>query len=442
MANPYDKFLNPQDLQEQPVGQNPYDQYLNIDERGKSDLKLSNEDPEIDFTKPYEIKEDVNPYDRFLNKGEFGTGTVEDVALSKKVANAFKLGFFDTARGVKQMSTTDEDTLETLRQQQKELYESFEGPGGYLVAASYFGGALLDPAGWLIPVTKAKTLYQMAKYGFVTSGIAGALGYVDEESILDTRSKQAAASAVGGTFISPLLGAGVRKLKGQKTELGIPGLTGAKDKDISIKAAADNNLNKTQLFNEAGKVNREVQFRDKIDIQENQTLKDLPTDRDKLLSGPRKFYKQYTDWWESKIGRPLYNRITGDKQIVPGLTGAEFGTGALSGLYGYQTGGDDAPITEKLGRMGIGFLAGAAGLKGTKSLSRKVKIKKQFGEEFEDETVEVSESLYDLLGRWFIDGYGLPKNYKLLQADAQGHGNHIAMRFMRLAEKIKKKSNN
>ena len=438
MANPYDKFLNPQDLQEQPVNKNPYDQYLNIDERGKSDLKLSNEDPEIDFTKPYEIKDDVNPYDRFLNKGEFGTGTAEDVALSKKVANAFKLGFFDTARGVKQMSTTDEDTLETLRQQQKELYESFEGPGGYLVAASYFGGALLDPAGWLIPVTKAKTLYQMAKYGFVTSGIAGALGYVDEESILDTRSKQAAASAVGGTVISPLIGAGLRKIAGKKTELGLPGLTGTKDKDISIKAAADNNLNKTLLFNEAGKVKREAEFRNKIDIQENKTLKDLPTDRDKLLSGPRKFYKQYTDWWESKIGRPLYNRITDDKQLIPGMTGAEFGTGALAGLYGYQTTEDDAPISTKLGRMGIGFLAGAGGLKATKGISRTVKVKKQFGEELEDETVEVSESLYDLLGRWFIDGYGLPKNYKLLQADAQGHGNHIAMRFMRLAEKIKK----
>ena len=138
MANPYDKFLNPQDLQEQPVGQNPYDQYLNIDERGKSDLKLSNEDPELDFTKPYQIKEDANPYDRFLNKGEFGTGTAEDVALSKKIANAFKLGFADTVRGVKQMSTSDEETLETLRQQQKELSESFEGPGGYLVAALFW----------------------------------------------------------------------------------------------------------------------------------------------------------------------------------------------------------------------------------------------------------------------------------------------------------------
>ena len=446
MANPYDKFLNPEDLQEQAVNQNPYDQFLNVDERNKSDLKLSNEDPKIDFTKPYEVKEDNNPYDKFLNKGEFGTGTVEDVELSKKVANAFKLGFADTARGVRQMSTTDLETLEKLKEDQRKLYESFEGPGGYLVAAAYFGGAILDPVGWLIPVTKAKTLYQMAKYGFVTSGIAGALGYVDEESILDTRTKQAAASAVGGTFISPLIGAGVRKLKGQKTELGIPGLAGTKDKDISIKAAADNNLNKTLLFNEAGKVKREAEFRNKIDIQENQTLKDLPTDKDKLLSGPRKFYKQYTDWWESKVGRPLYDQITGDKQItipgtqipIRGLTGAEFGTGALGGLYGYQTPEDGAPITEKLGRMGIGFLAGAGGIKATKGISRKVKVKKQFGEELEDETVEVSESLYDLLGRWFIDGYGLPKNYKLLQADAQGHAGHIARRFMILSDKIKK----
>ena len=88
--------------------------------------------------------------------------------------------------------------------------------------------------------------------------------------------------------------------------------------------------------------------------------------------------------------------------------------------------------------MGIGFLAGAGGIKATKGISRKVKVKKQFGEELEDETVEVSESLYDLLGRWFIDGYGLPKNYKLLQADAQGHAGHIARRFMMLSDKIKK----
>ncbi len=100
------------------------------------------------------------------------------------------------------MSTSNEDILNQLRSEQKQLYEDFDGPGGYLVAAAYFGGAILDPAGWLLPVTKARTLYKMAKYGFVNAGIAGALGYVDEESILDSRAKQAAASAVGGNSIS------------------------------------------------------------------------------------------------------------------------------------------------------------------------------------------------------------------------------------------------
>ena len=437
MANPYDKFLNSENLNQQPADTNPYDQYLNIDERGKSDFKLSNEDPEVDFTQPVKIPEDQNPYDKFLNTGEFGTGTAEDVELSNRVSNAFKLGFADTYRGVTQMATSDEEKLQKLRQQQKELYESFEGPGGYLVAAAYFGGAILDPAGWLIPVTKAKTLYQMAKYGFVTSGLAGALGYVDDESMLDTRFKQAAASALGGTVVSPLIGAGVRKIRGKKTELGLPGLIGTKDKDITIKAAAENNLQKTKLFGEAGNRKRDAVFRDKFDIQDSERLKDLPIDKDKMLGPIRKFYKQFTDSVEKKYTRPFYEKITDDKGIMPGLSGAELGTGAITGVYGYQLGDDDAPISEKLGRMGIGFLAGAAGLKGTKAISKKTAITRKFGKDQEDETEEVSESLYDLLGRWFIDGYGLPKNYKTLLADSQGHSNHIAFRFMNLSNKIR-----
>ncbi len=80
---------------------------------------------------------------------------------------------------------------------------------------------------------------------------------------------------------------------------------------------------------------------------------------------------------KEKYSRPFYNKITDDKQLMPGLTGAEFGTGALAGLYGYQTPDDDAPISEKLGRMGIGFLAGAGGLKGTKGISKTVKVNKK-----------------------------------------------------------------
>ena len=161
-----------------------------------------------------------DPFAKYLDTGYFGTGTQGDVDLSKKISNAFSLGFKDTVRGLRQMSTANEDVLDKLRSEQKELYKDFEGPGGYLVAAAYFGGAILDPAGWLLPVTKARTLYKMAKYGAINSGIAGALGYVDEESILDSRAKQAAASAVGGSILSPVIGAGVKKFKGEKIELG------------------------------------------------------------------------------------------------------------------------------------------------------------------------------------------------------------------------------
>ena len=153
----------------------------------------------------------------------------------------------------------------------------------------------------------------MAKYGFVTSGIAGALGYVDE-SILDTRPKQAAASAVGGSILSPAIGAGVKKIKGEKIELGLPGFKGDKDVDVTLKAAAENNLNKTQLFNEAGLNKRDIEIRNRIDVKEPERLTDLPTDKDKMMGPVRKFYKQFTDMWENKHGKQLYEKISGDKK--------------------------------------------------------------------------------------------------------------------------------
>jgi len=446
MANPYDKFLNTNSITEGSALSNPYDQYLPAGDRNESSFSTSTEDPPVDYTKPLELPEENNPYLKFVNTGEFGTGTEEDVALSKKIANAFKLGTLDTVRGVRQMSTSDEEVLNKLRTEQKKLYEDFDGPGGYLVAAAYFGGAIVDPAGWLIPVTKARTLYKMAKYGFVTSGIAGALGYVDEESILDSRSKQAAASAVGGSILSPAIGAAVKKFKGDKIELGIPGFKSNKDVDISIKAAASNNLHKQQLFNEAGLNKRDIDIRNKIDVQEPERLKDIPSDKSNMLRGVRKFYKQFTDMYEERVGKPLYEQISGDKQItVPGtripvknMTGAELGTGAFGGIYAYQTSEEDAPISSKFGRMGIGFLAGAGGIKLTKKLSKTKTFKRQFGKNQEDETVEVTESLYDLLGRYFIDNYKLPANYKSLQAGAQGHAANIASRFSDLAIKVHK----
>ena len=130
MDNPYNKFLKQESVVQEEQSNNPYNQFLNAEDRGESRFSLSTEDPPVDYTKPYEMPDDLNPYEQFINKGEFGTGTQEDVDLSKRISNAFKLGFADTVRGVRQMSTSDKETLDKLRAEQKQLYSDFDKPGG------------------------------------------------------------------------------------------------------------------------------------------------------------------------------------------------------------------------------------------------------------------------------------------------------------------------
>ena len=349
----------------------------------------------------------------------------DDQDLWEKVKFATKLGFTDTYRGVKQIAGVD---LEQMKEDQKKLYEYMQDPDGstnYMVAAAYFGSALLDPAGWLIPVTKARTLYKAAKYGFVTAGIAGGLGYVDEESILDTRAKQAAASAIGGTIVSPIIAGVGKKIKGEKVftreSLGIPGFDSP-----SIKAQAESQYHKIKLSNEAGKKDRDAFARKKITDVTIKDLEDIPQDKSKLLRGPRLFFREnVVKPYEQKFGKPALNYITN------GEYGAEAGGALTGGVTGYAFTEEEAPITTKLGVAFASAVAGAVGLGGIK----RTKIKRTFGKE--EEAIEVTESVGDILGRNFIDGYKLPKNFKQLKGEAQGFANHVGMRFSFLANKIK-----
>ena len=299
MENPYKKYLKGKDIPNNiSVSTNPYAKYLSEEDRHQFKLTTQgnrgNKFSDEEKIKPA-ISDDDNPYEKYLLKGlsMISPGTamaektedlVEDIdgdsELWKKVAFATQLGFTDTYRGVKQITGIQE---KKMKADQKKLYEFMENPDGstnWAVAGAYFGSAILDPAGWLIPITKAKTLYQAAKFGFVTSGIAGGLGYVDEESILDTRGKQAAASAVGGTFLSPVITAVGKKIKGEKVftreSLGIPGF----DKP-TIKSQADVELQKVKLQNEAGQKHRIAESRKKIEIDEPELKKDMASDRSK-----------------------------------------------------------------------------------------------------------------------------------------------------------------
>ena len=389
-----------------------------ITEEGNRGTNLTNEDkiePGLfDDLKPTNTEEDREDIDG-------------DADLWDKIAFATKLGFTDTYRGVKQIANVGK---EEMKKDQEKLYQYMENPDGstnYAVAAAYFGSAILDPAGWLIPVTKARTLYKAAKYGFVSSGIAGGLGYVDENSILDSRGKQAAASAVGGTILSPVITAVGKKIKGEKVftreSLGIPGFDAP-----SVKTQADVELQKVKLQNEAGKKDRDALARKKIEIDDPEMLKDMPSNKTQMLRGPRLWFREnVVKPYEKKFGKPILNYLTN------GEYGAEAGGAATGGIVGYASSESDAPITTKFARAFTGALISAGGIKATRHINLPTRT---FGKG-EDQTEEVSESIAEWLGRNFIDGYGLPKEFKALQAEAQGFSNHIAMRFSFMAQKIK-----
>jgi len=437
MENPYSQYLEGKNLTSSvEVSSNPYSKYLPNEERQKFKIttegnrgsNLSNDDKLEAGTL------DHNPYSKYLpaNVKDDKEDIDGDTELWNKVAFATKLGFTDTVRGVSQIGDVNLGLggKKQMKADQKKLYEYMENPDGstnWAVAGAYFGSAILDPAGWLIPVTKAKTLYQMAKWGFVSGGVFGGLGYVDDESILNTRGKQAAVSAIGGTFVSPLIGGIGKKIKGEKVftreSLGIPGFDAPK-----IKAQADIELQKIKLQNAAGHKHRTAEARKKIEIDEPETIKDLPSDKAKLLRGPRHWFREnVVKPYQRKFGNPALNYLTN------GNYGAETAGALTGGALGYATAPEEASISYKFGVAFTGALMSAGGIKFAKV---KTLPTRTFGKG-EAKTEEITETLAQWLGRNFIDGYGLPKDFKMHRAEAQGFANHIALKFVYLSKKIK-----
>ncbi len=129
----------------------------------------------------------------------------------------FTGGLADTYRGGKQILGLDKEEEEA---KQAKINEYMNDPrfGGRATAA-YFAGAVLDPAGWLLPASKAKTVGKMAAYGLGMGGIAGATGYVDEKqgSLIGnenmTRAEQTLIGAAGGAVLSPFFGKMMQKSK-------------------------------------------------------------------------------------------------------------------------------------------------------------------------------------------------------------------------------------
>ena len=149
----------------------------------------------------FDDDQDANP---LLKRRTLEEMDVSNYTRGQAVAFAARLGATDTVRGASQLTGIGEEETKKEQLMLNQLMKN-KDYGGYVTAA-YFGGLIADPAGWIIPFAKAKTIYQMGKYGMVSGAVAGAAGYVDEDSFLNTRTKQAGAGAIGGGIVAPGFG--------------------------------------------------------------------------------------------------------------------------------------------------------------------------------------------------------------------------------------------
>ena len=339
--------------------------------------------------------------------------SVEEMDVSKytkaqAVAFAARLGATDTIRGVSQFTGLGGEETKKEQLMLNQLMKSKEYGG--TVTAAYFGGLVADPAGWLIPFAKARSIAKMAKYGLVAGGFAGATGYVDEEmdSLIGegkmTRTEQTMIGAVGGGALSPLIGGVanvVKKVRGQELiplrEKIIP--ENVKSVEILTKTSddvAEAAIKKPTITND--ELESAVDL--KLTVGKNGKIKsgkklidgvDYDTDplNKKVLGPVRQFFDDLRGGDANYISRAVMQNPTGPAgAVVGGLYGYDQGP-----TMGYQLAEDDMGTMKKLTGALLGTAIGAVAGVGVK------KIPLGFAKD--------ADTLGEFTARNFRDRYGI-----------------------------------
>ena len=400
------------------------------------------------------------------------------------VGDAFILGLTDTIRGVTQFAGGEKVFFmdEDLKTQQAKLNAALQGEGGGLIAAAYFGGALLDPATWLIPVLRGKTLYKMALSGGVAGGLAGALGYVDENSLFDTRTKQAFAGAAGGAILSPAIGktlelAKIRKvtkaLEEQKFSDEAMEELPDKLKQVIAAPGEEDIFKGTKKVLQKSRKKGKIKGRGKVDliVRKNINIKEIETvdgrpnsllpnkdnNRNFILRGPREFFKTILGGFVKPV-EPIVKGVEKakgaytkkakkvyDQYFSVGPKSGEFGTGAAGALYGFALPTDDkifgvelsdnlqGGIPERMSRAALGFMMGYGGVKLAKKTQVPDFIKEGRAAKLGTDDIEQDLSVASYLAKLFVDGYKVPKVVKEIETrDLEGLRNKIELEFFRI----------
>lgn len=118
-------------------------------------------------------------------------------------------GMSGSYRGAKQILGLDKDQ-EALNQANINALSDIPGLTGTMATAGSFMGAGLDPVTLALPISKAKSLLDMAKYGAAGGAAAGALQPIAEGG---SRAVNAATGTVAGAVMSPVIGAVASRFK-------------------------------------------------------------------------------------------------------------------------------------------------------------------------------------------------------------------------------------
>ena len=360
-------------------------------------------------------KSGIEPFDWDKELAE--SDNEEGMSKADALIFASKLGVTDTYRGVKQLIGTSSLTgilsqgskyplptgtipqdPEYEKEQQRKLNKLMQHPeyGGQVMMA-YFGGAIADPASWLLPFAKAGTLAKMTWNMAKASGLAGFFGYVDEdqESLVfqgkTSRGEQAITGAVFGTALAPVV-YGASKVAGKVASTINPG--GVPDNAPQLLDAANNMLGPDIFARVNGR---------------------------KLVQPVSGSTKNLQHIWQKYAGHPIHGVVTSN----PGssLTGMFTGNWAMDELKKH----DPEATTSQVMMAGLsGFLSGFIGARYIGKIPLEGPVMGAYG-----------DTVQEVASRMFINNYGLGDEYITLKRTALSETNHVAGQFVEILKRFK-----
>ena len=326
---------------------------------------------------------------------------------------AVGMGVSDSTRGIAQafskgLSALGSDNFEEyLKTKNKKLKKIFEHPEyGQAAFATFLASAIgADPityvpiVGWISKGKKAKSLYDLTKYGAGAGAIVSGTSYVDEDASTLLQGKDSTYLAkkleqigLGGAFGATLVGGGAKTIDLISKARGKGGIFSNNIKDTPSK-----NPTKEEVKENIVKENSK-------NSQESFKLKDT-----------------ITNFYQTKVGPKLLNAVMNNP--------AESLIGTAAGVYGVNISED--PNTTTMERLGSGaayFLAGAAATRGIKV----------GGNYLGGKLTDRDDAFSNFLGRQLISDYGLTDQYKSLRAEFKLNKNQIGLKFLDLAERAQK----